>query len=103
MTLVRVQTVMSNEVSKRLFITRPPEPPHEFLLNDPTTSIFVGTTKVFKVPFTWTFKQLTNPHVSVVGITGAGKSFFVKTFLTRASYVWNTSAVIIDWAGEYLA
>ncbi len=103
MTLVRVQTVMSNEIAKRLFITRPPEPPHEFLLNDPTNSIFVGTTKVFKVPFTWTFSQLTNPHVSVVGITGAGKSFFVKTFLTRASYVWNTNAIIIDWAGEYLA
>jgi DNA helicase HerA-like ATPase len=94
---------MSNEISKRLFITRPPEPPHEFLLNDPTDSIFIGTTKVFKVPFTWTFSMLTNPHVSVVGITGAGKSFFVKTFLTRASYVWNTNAIIIDWAGEYIS
>ncbi len=103
MTLVRIQTVMSNEISKRLFITRPPEPPYEFLLNDPTDSIFIGTTKVFKVPFTWTFAQLTNPHLSIVGITGAGKSFFVKTFLIRANYVWNTNAIIIDWAGEYLA
>jgi hypothetical protein len=25
----------------------------------------------------------------------------VKTFLTRASYVWGTNAFIIDWAGEY--
>jgi DNA helicase HerA-like ATPase len=39
----------------------------------------------------------------VVGITGSGKSFFVKTFLTRASYVWNTNAIIIDWAGEYIS
>ncbi len=102
MTLVRIQTLMSNEVAKRTFFTRPPEPPFEFLLNDPTNSIFIGTTKIFKVPFTWSATTLTNPHISVVGITGSGKSFFVKTFLARASYIWNTNAIIIDWAGEYL-
>ncbi len=103
MTLLRIQTLMSNEISKRIFITRPPEPPSEFLFNDPTNSIFIGTSKIFKVPFTWTFSNITNPHISVVGITGAGKSFFVKTFITRASYVWNTNAIIIDWAGEYIS
>jgi hypothetical protein len=101
MGLVKIQNVMSNELAKRTIFTRPPEPPQEYLLNDPTNSIFIGITKLFSVPFTWTFASLTNPHISVVGITGAGKSFFVKTFLTRASYVWNTNAIIIDWAGEY--
>jgi DNA helicase HerA-like ATPase len=47
--------------------------------------------------------NLTNPHMAIVGITGAGKSYFVKTFLLRASYVWKTNAIIIDWAGEYKA
>ncbi|MGC8479253.1 MAG: ATP-binding protein [Candidatus Micrarchaeia archaeon] len=103
MTLVKIQTMMSNEVSKRIFLTRPPEPPYEYILNDPTNSIFIGTSKIFKVPFTWTFSNITNPHISVVGITGAGKSFFVKTFITRASYIWNTNAIIIDWAGEYIS
>ena len=103
MGLVRIQSLMSNEVAKRIIISRPPEPPHEFLLNDPTNSIFIGITKLFSVPFTWTFANLTNPHIAVVGITGAGKSFFVKTFLTRASYVWNTNAIIVDFAGEYRA
>jgi DNA helicase HerA-like ATPase len=103
MALVKIQNVMSNELAKRVIFSRPPEPPQEFLLNDPTNSIFIGITKLFSVPFTWTFANLTNPHVSVVGITGAGKSFFVKTFLTRASYVWKTNAIIIDWAGEYKA
>lgn len=101
MSLVRIQNIMGSELSKRVFLSRPPEPPHEYLLNDPTDSIFIGTTKVFGVPFTWTFATLTNPHLAVVGITGAGKSFFVKTFLLRASYIWNTNAIIIDWAGEY--
>ncbi len=103
MGLLRIQNLMSNELAKRTFITRPPEPPYEFLLNDPTNSIFVGITKLFSIPFTWSYASLTNPHISVVGITGSGKSFFVKTFLTRASYVWNTNAIIIDWAGEYIS
>jgi intein/homing endonuclease len=28
-------------------------------------------------------------------------SYFIKTFLLRASLVWNANAIIIDWAGEY--
>lgn len=101
MSLIRVQNIMSNELAKRTIFSRPPEPPQEFLLNDPSDSIFIGITKLFSVPFTWSFAGLTNPHIAVVGITGAGKSYFVKTFLTRASYIWNTNAIIIDWAGEY--
>ncbi len=103
MTLVRFQRLMNNELSKRVFITRPPEPPNEFLINDPMNSIFLGVTKIFDAPFSWTFENLTNPHIAIVGITGSGKSFLVKTFLLRASLIWNTNAIIIDWAGEYKA
>jgi len=103
MSLIKVQNIMSNELAKRVFISKPPEPPANYLLNDPTNAIFLGLTKIFNVPFTWTFANLTNPHIAVVGITGAGKSFLVKTFLIRASYVWNANAIIIDWAGEYKA
>ncbi|MGC8478600.1 MAG: ATP-binding protein [Candidatus Micrarchaeia archaeon] len=103
MTMLRLQHIMSNEVAKRAFISRPPEPPATVLLNDPFKSIFIGNTKIFKVPFTWSYLNITNPHIAVVGITGAGKSYFVKTFILRANYVWGTNAVIIDWAGEYKA
>ncbi len=103
MTLLKFQNIMSNDIAKRSFFSRPPEPPPNVLVGDPLKSIYIGTTKVLKVPFTWSFDNLTNPHIAVVGITGAGKSYFVKTFLVRASYVWNTNAVIIDWAGEYRA
>lgn len=103
MTLVRFQRLMNNELSKRVFITRPPEPPNEFLINDPMNSIFLGVTKIFDAPFSWTFENLTNPHIAIVGITGSGKSFLVKTFLLRASLIWNTNAIIVDWAGEYKA
>jgi len=103
MGLLKVQSVTSKELSTRPLFVRPPEPPPEFLAMDPSNSIYVGKTKMFHVPFNWTFMHLTNPHICVVGITGAGKSYFVKTFLSRASFVWGTNAIIIDWAGEYLA
>ncbi len=103
MTLIKLQHVMSNEIARRAFISRPPEPPASVLMGDPLQSIYIGTTKIFKVPFTWSFVNITNPHIAVVGITGAGKSYFVKTLLVRASYIWNTNAIIIDFAGEYKA
>jgi len=89
------------DVGKRNFFVRPPEPPEDALMADPTNAIFIGKTKIFHVPFYWTYQKTTNPHICVVGITGSGKSYFVKTFLTRASFVWGTNSFIIDWAGEY--
>ncbi|MFA5381533.1 MAG: ATP-binding protein [Candidatus Micrarchaeia archaeon] len=98
---LKLTDVSNVTLSKRNIFVRPPEPPAEFLMNDPGNSIFVGKTKIFHIPFSWSFAKLTNPHMAVVGITGSGKSYFIKTFLTRASFVWNTNALIIDWAGEY--
>ncbi len=51
----KLQKIMSNEIAKRAFLSRPPEPPASMLLNDPLQSIFIGTTKIFSVPFTWSF------------------------------------------------
>ena len=89
------------DLARRNFFVRPPEPPDDVLMADPTNAIYIGRTKIFHVPFYLTFQKTTNPHICIVGITGSGKSYFVKTFLTRASFVWGTNAFIIDWAGEY--
>ena len=98
---LKIFEVYNRDLAKRNIFTRPPEPPEEFLMNDPANSVYIGHTKIFHVPFSWTFETLTNPHIAVVGITGSGKSYLVKTFLTRAALVWGTNAIIIDWAGEY--
>ena len=100
---IKAQSITSKELSRRPLFMRPPEPPPEFLMLDPANSIYVGRTKMFQIPFNWSFMQLTNPHICIVGITGAGKSYFVKTFLSRAAFVWGSNAIIIDWAGEYKA
>ncbi len=98
---LQVSELDNTDLARRNFFVRPPEPPEEVLMADPTNAIFIGRTKIFHVPFYWTFQKTTNPHIAIVGITGSGKSYFVKTFLTRASFVWGTNAFIIDWAGEY--
>ncbi len=55
MTLLKFQHIMSNEIAKRAFISRPPEPPANVLISEPLKAIFIGTTKIFKVPFSWSF------------------------------------------------
>ena len=104
---VKVYEGVSNEdvsnvdIARRSIVVSPPEPPADYLMADPLNSIYIGRTEVFNVPFHWTYARLTNPHIAIVGITGSGKSYFIKTFIVRASLVWNSNAIIIDWAGEY--
>ncbi|MBU0585965.1 ATP-binding protein [Candidatus Micrarchaeota archaeon] len=98
---LHLSKISNVELAKRNFLVHPPEPPMDILFSNPSDSIYVGRTKMLHVPFYWSYKPVANPHIAVVGITGSGKSYFIKTFLTRASFVWNTNALIIDWAGEY--
>ena len=100
--MLKIQRVMNRELGNRRFFIQPPEPPKELLMNDPADSVYIGKTKLLRVPFYWTYKNLANPHIAVAGVTGCGKSYLVKTILTRASLVWGTNALILDWAGEYV-
>ena len=98
---VELLKVSNRELSRRNLLVHPPEPPMEILFEDPTNSIFIGKTKILHVPFYWSYQNVANPHICVVGISGSAKSYFIKTFLLRASFVWNANALIFDWAGEY--
>jgi len=101
-TPLRFTDATNRELGERMIFSHPAEPPPELLLNDPLNSIYIGRTRLMRIPFYWTFDKLTNPHIAIVGVTGAGKSYLVKTFLTRGALVWNTNALIIDWAAEYV-
>lgn len=96
-----VSKLPNKDLSSRNILVHPPEPPMSLLCKDPSNSIYVGRTKMLQVPFYWSYQDVTNPHIAIVGISGSGKSYFIKTFLSRASFVWNSNALIIDWAGEY--
>ena len=99
--VLAVQRVMSGELANRQFLVRPPEPSPSMLVSSPSDSVYFGRTQLLHVPFFWNPQKLVNPHVCVCGITGAGKSYFIKAFITRSSLVFGTRALILDWAGEY--
>ncbi len=71
---LKIYDVANTTIAKRNIIVSPPEPPAEYLMGDPTNSIYIGRTEIFNVPFHWTFQRLVNPHIAIVGTTGSGKS-----------------------------
>ena len=48
-------------------------------------------------------KSLTNPHIVILGITGAGKSVTMDTLASRSLVTKNTQSAILDIEGEYKA
>lgn len=46
-------------------------------------------------------KNLTNPHIVILGITGAGKSVTMDTLSSRSLVTNNTQSAILDIEGEY--
>jgi len=93
--------MFSSDIASRMILIHPPEPRKEFLISSPVNGIYLGRTKYAGVPTYWDYSKLINPHIAVIGISGSGKSYFVKSFLTRSSLVWNSNAIILDWVGEY--
>ncbi len=46
-------------------------------------------------------KALTNPHMAILGVTGAGKSVTMDTIASRSLVTKNTQCAILDIEGEY--
>ena len=98
---MKLSYMLSKEIAKRMLLVHPPEPRKDMLLSMPNEGVYIGRTRFLRTPVFWNPSKMINPHIAVIGITGSGKSYTVKTFLTRASLIWNTNAIILDWVGEY--
>ena len=46
-------------------------------------------------------KNLTSPHIAIMGVTGAGKSVCMDTIASRSLVTKNTQCAILDVEGEY--
>ncbi len=98
---MKASYMLSKEMARKMILVHPPEPRKELLLSSPSQGVYIGKTRFLRTPVFWDPNKLINPHIAIMGITGSGKSYTVKTFLTRASLIWNTNAIILDWVGEY--
>lgn len=63
--------------------------------------VFVGHTEIYRTPFFLDHDSLLNRHMAVVGMTGSGKTYFLKSHITRCVSILGYSLFIIDWNGEY--
>ncbi len=90
-----IQIMNSREAKKLIFAERISEP--ERL----AYGVYLGETEIYRIPFMLDYGLLVNPHMSVIGTSGSGKSYFIKSALMKYSAQFGTAATIIDWTGEY--
>ncbi len=90
---------LSRDLGSRSLYVRPDQPSANQAFSP--DGLWISRTQHWSIPFCWDFRKLANPHLVVVGVSGSGKSYFVKNFLTKASLLWGTKSLILDWSGEY--
>src|SRR3989442_2161024 len=88
--------VLTFDIAYLIPLTRPKLPPVEKILN----GVYVGRT-YGGMPVCLDLNSYSNPHGCSVGASGAGKSTFIKTFLTRCHDLEQIPVMIVDYAGEY--
>ena len=63
--------------------------------------VYLGKSKIYKIPVMLNLDMLLNPHISIIGITGSGKTHLSKNLIIGHSIKKNYNILIIDWNGEY--
>lgn len=71
--------------------------PNEFS-ND---GIYIGKTMIYKLPFFLDKKAEINPHITIIGMTGSGKSYLLKSIVARSVMLNGCNVAVIDWNNEY--
>ncbi|OIO25924.1 hypothetical protein COT30_01240 [Candidatus Micrarchaeota archaeon CG08_land_8_20_14_0_20_49_17] len=97
MNIVRI-TLLCRQLAGRIMPLPTPQP--GMLIS--TDGIYLGRIRNYNLPFFWDYRKLVNPHIGLFGVSGSGKSYLIKTFLTRARILWKANALILDWTGEYV-
>ena len=63
--------------------------------------IYLGTSKVFRIPVMLDLTELINKNIAILGMSGSGKSYFLKSFIVKSILQRGSSVLIIDWNNEY--
>lgn len=76
-----------------------------YKMSEPVSSrpvgIYLGKTKAYKLPFYLDNQELINPHMTIIGMSGAGKSYMLKSFVAKSVIYYNSRILAIDWNDEY--
>ncbi len=82
----------------RIFPMSEPNPDYQYLAH----SIYIGKTAIYKTPFFLDLNSAVNPHLVAVGMSGSGKTFFLKSLMIKENIINGSNVLIIDWSGEYI-
>jgi hypothetical protein len=87
----------SKLVSCSMYLGRMSEP----LLFDNVNGIYLGRSEIYKIPFLFDLDSLMNKNIAILGMSGSGKSYFLKSFIARSNMQRNSFILIVDWNNEY--
>ncbi len=63
--------------------------------------VYLGRTSIYKIPLMLDLHATVNPHISILGMSGAGKSYMLKNLIIREVVYNSSNTLILDWNGEY--
>ena len=87
----------SRLASCSMYLERMSEP----RLDADADGVYVGRSLIYNTPFLLDLDCTINRNIAVLGMSGSGKSYFLKGMIIR-SCIWRGSSVlIIDWNNEY--
>jgi len=87
----------SKIASESMYLDRMSE---EYLVDD-LDGIYLGKSDVYKLPVLLDLDKMMNKNIAVLGMSGSGKSYFLKSFIIRSNLQRNSSVLIVDWNNEY--
>ncbi|MEM4368414.1 MAG: DUF87 domain-containing protein, partial [Candidatus Anstonellales archaeon] len=74
----------------------------DIFVNSSRNGIYLGRSEYLNIPIFWNSKLYPNGHCCVIGMSGSGKTYFLKSFIARAANFSNARIIIIDWTNEYV-
>ena len=99
--MINANEYTSKTASRLIFMPSAQEPNAEELKLQSVSGILIGNSFSMNVPVFLDFNQLFNPHVFIVGMTGSGKTYLMKSMLIRLCLIMDAAVLMIDLTGEY--
>ncbi len=63
--------------------------------------IYIGKSAVYRLPFFLDLNATVNPHVLILGMTGSGKTYLMRSIAARFLLYTDVQVAAINWNGEY--
>ncbi|MDE1861121.1 MAG: DUF87 domain-containing protein [Candidatus Micrarchaeota archaeon] len=88
-------------VESLLKVPRTNEPGSRGILCSYSNGVFLGYSSTYMQPVFIDFDSMMNPHALIIGMTGSGKTYLMKSLALKLSVISGCNIILIDFVGEY--